>query len=326
MHPGTRRALLSSAAAAALARPALAQAPYPSRPVRLVVPFPPGASTDAVGRLTAERLSALLGQPFVVENRAGAGGLIGAEAAARAAPDGYTLLIATISVSAIAPHLAAPRLAWDPVRELVNVAGSCVVANAILARPDLPVRDTAELIALARARPNTLTYGSPGNGTSGHLCAEYLKFRAGISLSHVPYRGTAPLLADLLGGGLDLAVDNLPFYVPQVREGRLKLLAVTSSERWFSVPDTPTVAEGPLPGFAATPWWGVQAPLGTPPEALARIEGATLAAFAEPATRARLREIGIEAAPLNTAAFDRLVAAEHAKWGEVVRAANIRTD
>jgi tripartite-type tricarboxylate transporter receptor subunit TctC len=324
MLSATRRAFLAGAAPG-LALPALAQAPYPSRPVRLIVPFPPGASTDAVGRLTAERLSALLGQPFVVENRAGAGGLIGAEAAARAAPDGHTLLIATISVSAIAPHLA-PRLAWDPVRELVNVAGSCVVANAILARPDLPARDAAELIALAKARPNSLSYGSPGNGTSGHLCAEYLKFQAGIGMAHVPYRGTAPLLADLLGGRLDLAVDNLPFYVPQVREGRLKLLAVTSSERWFSVPDTPTVSEGPLPGFAATPWWGVQAPLGTPPAVLERIEAATLAAFAEPATRARLREIGIEAAPLGAAAFDRLVAAEHAKWGEVVRAANIRTD
>jgi hypothetical protein len=184
----------------------------------------------------------------VVENRAGAGGLIGAEAAARSAPDGHTLLIATISVSAIAPHLA-PRLAWDPVRELANVAGSCVVLNAILARPDLPVRDVAELIALARTRPGALTYGSPGNGTSGHLCAEYLKSRAGIELTHAPYRGTAPLLGDLLGGRLDLAVDNLPFYVPHVREGRLRLLAVTSPERWFSVPDAPTVAEGALPGF-----------------------------------------------------------------------------
>ena len=324
MLPASRRALLATAAAS-LAAPAVAQAPYPSRPVRLIVPFPPGASTDAVGRLTAERLSAKLGQPFVVENRAGAGGLIGAEAAARAAPDGYTLLIATISVSAIAPHLA-PRLTWDPVRDLINVAGSCVVPNAILARPELPVRDVAELIALAKARPGALTYGSPGNGTSGHLCAEYLKSRAGIELAHAPYRGTAPLLGDLLGGRLDLAVDNLPFYVPQVRGGGLKLLAVTSPERWFSVPDAPTVAEGPLPGFAMTIWWGLQAPVDAPLPALERLEAAMLAAFAEPETRARLRGIGVEAAPSGTVAFDRLVAAEHARWGEVIRNAGIRSD
>ncbi len=320
----TRRAIFAGAAAG-LAAPAFSQAPYPSRPVRLIVPFPPGASTDAVGRLTAERLSAHLGQPFVVENRAGAGGLIGAEAAARSAPDGHTLLIATISVSAIAPHLA-PRLAWDPVQELANVAGSCVVPNAILARPDLPVGDVAELIALARTRPGALTYGSPGNGTSGHLCAEYLKSRAGIELTHAPYHGTAPLLGDLLGGRLDLAVDNLPFYVPQVREGRLKLLGVTSPDRWFSVPDAATVAEGPLPGFTMLIWWGLQAPTGTPPPVLGRLENAMLAAFSEAETRDRLRGIGVEAAPLGTAAFGRLVAAEHAKWGEVVRNAGVRTD
>lgn len=322
MPPITRRALV---AGAVLAAPAHAQSPYPSRPVRLVTPFPPGASTDAVGRLTAERLAAQFGQPVVVENRAGAGGLIGAEAVAHAAADGYTLLTATISVSAIAPHLT-PRLTWDPVRDLVSVARSAVVPNAILARPGLPVNDVAGLIALAKARPGALTYGSPGNGTSGHLCAEYLKSQAGIELTHVPYRGTAPLLADLLAGRIDLAVDNLPFYVPQVRDGHLRLLAVTSAERWFSVPDTPTVAEGPLPGFTMTVWWGVQAPLGTPPAVLERIEAAMLAAFEDAATRARLRELGMDAAPLGAAAFDRFVAAEHTRWGEVIRRAGIRAD
>lgn len=320
----TRRTLLA-AAGAGLAAPALGQAVYPSRPIRLITPFPPGASTDAVGRLTAERLSAHLGQPCVVENRAGAGGLIGAEVAAHAPPDGHTLLTATISVSAIAPHLA-PRLTWDPFRELLNVAGSAVVPNAILVRADLLVRDVAELITLAKQRPGLLNYGSPGNGTSGHLCAEYLKARAGIEMTHVPYRGTAPLLADLMGGRLDVAVDNLPFYVPQVREGRVRLLAVTGPERWFSVPDTPTVTERALPGFTMTIWWGLQAPVGTPPEVLDRLEGAMLAGFAEPETRARLRGLGIEAAPLGTTAFDRLVNAEHARWGEVVRSAGIRSD
>jgi tripartite-type tricarboxylate transporter receptor subunit TctC len=318
----TERALL---AAAGFSAPAIARSSYPSHSVRLIVPLPPGASTGAVGRLTAERLSARFGQQFVVETRAGTGGMIGAEAAAHAAPDGYTLLVATISVPAIAPHLA-PRLAWDPVRDPANVVGSCVVPSAILARPDLPVGDVADLIALAKSRPGTLSYGSLGNGTSGHLCAEYLKANAGIALTHVPYRGTVPLLGDLLGGRLDLAVDNLPFYVPQLRKGGLKLLAVASPDRWFSVPDTPTIAEGALPGFTMTIWLGLQAPADTPAPELGRLEAAMLAAFAEPETHTCLHAIGVEAAPSGRSAFGDLVRSEYAKWGDVVRTAGIEND
>lgn len=276
--------------------------------------------------MTAERLSAALGQPFVVDNRGGAGGNIGAEAAARGEPDGYTLLIAVISVSAMAPHLY-PRLGFDPVRDIVPVAQTALVANGILARPDLPAGSVAELLALARVRPGALSYGSPGNGTSGHLTAEYLKHQARVDLQHVPYRGTAPLIADLVAGRLDVAMDNLPTYLPHVREGKLKLLAVTSAERWFAAPEAPTVAEAaPLPGFVATPWWGVQAPRGTPAPVVEALARATVAAFSEPSTRDRLRAIGVEAAPLGTEAFARHIAAEHAKWGEVVRAAAIRAD
>jgi tripartite-type tricarboxylate transporter receptor subunit TctC len=325
-----RAALLAAAAAAPLARPAAlrAQPPgaWPARPVCVIVPFTPGGATDAVGRITAERLSAAFGQPFPVENRAGAGGLVGAEAAARAEADGHTLLVATISVSAIAPHLG-QRLSFGPVRDIVPVAGTAHVANGVLVRPDLPARSLAELLDLMRARPGQLTYGTPGNGTSGHLCGEYLKYRAGVDMTHVPYRGTAPLVTDLIGGRLDLCVDNLPIYLPHVRDGRLRLLAVTSAERWFAAPEVPTVAEAaPLPGFAAMPWWGVQAPKGTPEPILDRLAEATVAAMRDPAVQARLRELGIEAAPLGRAEFDRHIAAEHAKWGEVVRAAGIRAD
>lgn len=322
MQPLSRRAFV---AATALALPAYAQAPYPSRPIRLVTPFPPGASTDAVGRITAEKLSSQLGQPVVVDNRAGAGGLIGAQAVAQSAPDGYTLLTATISVGTMVPHMM-HNLGWDPTRDLTNIARTAVVPNAILVRAGLPVNDLGGLIELAKTRPGALTYASPGNGTSPHLCAEYLKVQAGIDLVHVPYRGTAPLLADLLAGRVDVAVDNLPFYVPQVRDGRLRLLAVTSPERWFSVPDTPTVSEGALPGFAMIVWWGVQAPRNTSLAVLQRVEAATLAAFNDETTRARLRDLGIDAAPLGTADFNRFAAAEYERWGDVIRRAGIRMD
>ncbi|SDB67942.1 Bug family tripartite tricarboxylate transporter substrate binding protein [Belnapia rosea] len=319
-----RRSLL--AAPFLTAAPALGQsAAWPSRPVRLIVPFTPGGATDAVARLLAERLSASLGQGFIVENRAGAGGNVGAEVAAKAEPDGYTLLAATISVSALAPHLY-PRLNFDPVKDFASIGATAHVANGVLARPDLPASSVAELIALARARPGGLSYGTPGNGTSGHLCAEYLKYQAKIDIQHIPYRGTSPAIADLVGGRLDLCVDNLPSYLPHVREGKLKLLAVTSAEHWFAAPEVPTVAEAALPGFAATAWWGLQAPLRTPEPILARAEQALLAALAEPATQAKLREMGIEALPMGRAAFDRHIAAENSKWGEVIRAAGIRAE
>ncbi|MBL6454370.1 tripartite tricarboxylate transporter substrate binding protein [Belnapia sp. T6] len=321
----TRRATL--AALPLLAAPALLRAQaWPARPVRLIVPFTPGGATDAIARLVAERLGAALGQSFVVENRAGAGGNVGAEIAAKAEPDGYTLLAATISVSALAPYLY-PKLPFDPVQDFASIGGTAHVANGIFTRPDLPVSSLADLMQLARSKPGALSYGTPGNGTSGHLCAEYLKYQAKLDIQHIPYRGTSPAIADLIGGRLDLCVDNLPTYLPHWREGKLKLLAVTSAGRWFATPDVPTVAEAaPLPGFAATAWWGLQAPLRTPEPVLAALEGALLAALAEPATRTRLRELGVEALPLGRAEFDRHIASENAKWGEVIRAAGIRAE
>jgi tripartite-type tricarboxylate transporter receptor subunit TctC len=320
----TRRATLVGA----LAVPALArsQATYPSRPVRIVVPFTAAGATDAVGRITAERLGALLGGTFVVENRAGAGGTVGSDAVAKSEPDGYTLLIGTIAVLSIGAHLY-PNLPFDPIKDFASIAYTTHVANGVLARADLPAKDMAELLALAKARPGQITYGTPGNGTSGHLSGEYLKFRAGVNLQHVPYRGSAGAVTDLVGGRLDLCIDNLPAYMPHVREGKLKLLAVTTAERWFATPDIPTVAEAAnLPGYAATPWWGLQAPARTPRVILEKLAEATVAAFREPATVSRLHEIGIQAQPLPLEQFDRLIAAENAKWGEVIRAAGIKAE
>jgi tripartite-type tricarboxylate transporter receptor subunit TctC len=324
--PVSRRAVIG----AALAAPAIAKAQlhtaYPSRPVRVIVPFTAAGATDAVGRITAERLGALLGGTFVVENRAGAGGTVGSEAVAKSEPDGYTLLIGTIAVSSIGAHLY-PRLAFDPIRDFANIAYTSHVANGVIVRADLPAKTLAELLAMAKARPGQVTYGTPGNGTSGHLSGEYLKYRAGVDLQHVPYRGSAGAVTDLVAGRLDICIDNLPAYLPHIREGKLRLLAVTTAERWFATPDVPTVAEAAdLPGYAATPWWGLQAPAGTPRPILEKLAEATVTAFREPETAARLRGIGIEAHPLPLEQFDRLIASEHAKWGEVIRAAHIRAE
>ncbi|SDB35281.1 Bug family tripartite tricarboxylate transporter substrate binding protein [Belnapia rosea] len=312
-----------------LATPRLLRAqsgPWPNRPVRMIIPFPPGASTDAVGRTTAAVIGARIGQPVVAENRGGAGGNIGAEAAARSDPDGYTLLIATISATTMGPHLY-PRLGYDPLKDLVPVARTCHTPNCVVARADLPVATLKEALDLARSRPGGLVYGSPGNGTSGHLIAESLNRTAGISMQHVPYRGTGPLMTDLLAGRLDLACDNLPAYVQQAREGKLKLLAITSPERWYSAPEVPTVAEAAdLPGFSAMIWWGVQAPAGTPAPIIERVAAAVLEGFATPEIRERLRSFSIEPAPQGTADFARHLEAEYQRWGEVVRSAGIKLD
>ncbi len=337
--PITRRAVLAAALAIpalappALAPSALAQAPgapaivarFPNRPLRLVVPYPPGGATDAVGRLTGKLLSDRLGQQVVIENRGGAGGNLGADLAAHVDPDGYTLLINTTSAVAMGPHLY-HHLGYDPMRDLVGVAQGCHVCNAVIARADLPANTLAEALDLARREPG-LTYGSSGNGTSGHLIAEYLNFKAGVKMQHVPYRGTAPLLTDLLAGRLDLTNDNLPAYLPAIRAGQLKLLAVTSETRWFAAPEAPTVAEAAnLPGFAALVWWGLQVPAGVPDAIVAHLSDAMVQGYSSPEALERLHVLGMEPAPLATAAFRARIAADYDIWGEVVRNAGIKLD
>ncbi|WP_149538607.1 Bug family tripartite tricarboxylate transporter substrate binding protein [Siccirubricoccus phaeus] len=318
----TRRALLATLPL--LATPALAQSgPWPNRPVRMVIPFPPGASTDAVGRTTAAVIGARIGQPVVAENRGGAGGNIGAEAVAKSAPDGYTLLITTISAAVMGPHLYT-GLGYDPVKDLAPVARTCHTPNCIAVRADLPVNTLQEAFDLIRSRPGALTMGSPGNGTSGHLIGESINRAAGLSLQHIPYRGTAPMMTDLLAGRLDVVHDNLPAYLPQAREGKLKVLAVTSAERWYSAPEIPTVAEAAnMPGFAAMIWWGVQAPAGTPAPILQRVAEAILEGFGTPEVKERLQSFSIQPAPLGAAEFADFMATEYRRWGEVVREAKI---
>jgi tripartite-type tricarboxylate transporter receptor subunit TctC len=313
-------------AAPALLRTAHAQgtAWAPTRPIRMVVPFTPGGATDLTARVVAERMSQLMGQPVVVDNRPGAGGNVGAEMVAKAEPDGHTLLMCTIGTASINQFLYS-RLPYRP-EELASVALVNLVANGILVNPNVPLRSFQELVAHAKANPGKLNYGTPGNGTSGHLSAEFLKVRAGIDLTHVPYRGTGAVIPDLIGGNIDIAVDNLPAYIPHAREGRLRLLAVTSRDRWFALPEAPSVQEAGIQGFEAVAWFGVQAPARVPKPVLERLSAVILGIVKEPATVAKLRDIGSEPRALGPAEFDAFISAENEKWREVVRVSGAKLD
>ena len=320
----TRRAALGALPLLAAPLPLAAQPAWPNRPIRLVVPFQGGGATDVTARVIAERLSTTLGQPMVVDNRAGAGGNIGAEHVAKSDPDGHVLLMGTIGTATINQFLYS-RMPYRQ-EDLVPVALVNQVANGIIVNPDVRATNLAELIALAKAQPGALNYGTPGNGTSGHLSGEYLKTRAGIDLQHVPFRGTGGLIPELLSGRVQVAVDNLPAYLPHIAAGRVRLLAVTSRERWFSVPETPTVAESGIPGFEAVAWFGMQAPARTPRPIIERLSAAVVEAVGEPAIQAKLREVGNAPAPLGPTEFDRFIASENEKWREVVRASGARLD
>ncbi len=324
----TRRLILG----ASLALPALSRAraqgaggPWaPSRPVRLVVPFQGGGATDLTARLLAERMGPLLGQPVVVDNRPGAGGNLGADMVAKSDPDGHTLLMCTIGTASINQFLYR-SLPYRP-EDLAAVALVNLVANGIVVHPAVPARSFAEFVAFARANPGRLNYGTPGNGTSGHMSGEYLKVRAGIDITHVPYRGTGGVIPDLLSGTLQVAVDNLPAYIPHIRDGRMRLMAVTSRQRWFSFPETPTVIESGIPDFEAVAWFGVQAPARMPASILDRYASLILEISRDPAIIARQREIGAEPNPLGPAAFEAFIRAENDKWREVVRVSGARLD
>ncbi|HZH45734.1 MAG TPA: tripartite tricarboxylate transporter substrate binding protein [Roseococcus sp.] len=309
----------------ALAQGAAPSAWAPSRTGRIIVPFTAGGATDATARLIAERLTQSLGQTYVVDNRPGAGGNLGTDMVAKADPDGHTLLLATIGTASINQFLY-PRLPFDPLRDFASVGLINQVTNAIVVHPGVAANNLGELLALARQSPGTMNYGTPGNGTSGHMCAEYLKFRTQTRNGHVPYRGTGALMPDLLGGRIDLAVDNLPAYIPHIREGRLRILAVTSRDRWFAVPEVPTVGQSGVEGFEAVAWFGMQAPARTPRPILDRLTSAVGEAVAEPAMQARFRDLGAEPSFLDGPAFDRFIAAENDKWREVVRVAAIKLE
>jgi tripartite-type tricarboxylate transporter receptor subunit TctC len=304
-----RRACLSTVAGAlafATTRGAIAQA-YPSKPLRLIVPFTPGGSTDVLGRSIGQRLSLAWNQPVVIENIPGAGGSLGAERAAKAPADGYTLLMGHIGTLALNPSLY-PKLAYDPLRSFTPVAWVARVPNVLVVHASVPARTLAELVALAKTRPGQLAYGSGGNGSAAHITMEYLKLQTGTSFLHIPYRGTAPAVNDLLAGQVQVLFTGAPALLPHIKSGKFRALAVSSPHRIALLPDVPTVAETGVAGtkgFEADQWYGIAAPAGTPAEIVAMLNEQVNRSLDSAEVRTRLAAEGAEPTPATPQVFGR---------------------
>jgi tripartite-type tricarboxylate transporter receptor subunit TctC len=301
---------------------AVAQEPYPSRPVRFILPFPPGGGTDILGRLIAERLAAALGQPVVVENRGGAGGNVGAEAAARAAPDGYTLVLVAPSL-AISPSLYA-KLNYDPVKDFAPISLVATVPNVMVTHPAVPAQTLQEFIAVARAKPGTLNFGSGGNGTSNHLAGELFNIVTGARLVHIPYKGVNLAMQDVISGQIHLVVIGIPAAAPHIKAGRLRALALIAPQRVPALPEVPTVAEAGLADFEVTTWYGVLAPAGTPPAVIVRLNSELGKIMHSPQVNERLASMGTEPRTSTPEEFAAYIKQEMAKWGDVIRKANLK--
>ena len=306
----------------ALALPAMAQE---ARPIRIIVPYPPGGSNDIIARFFAETLREELGQPVIVENRAGANGNLGAESVARSPADGTTLLLTAPAPLAINESLHR-TLSFSPARDFAPVALVASVPIVLMVNPALPARDVAGLIAQARANPGRLSFGSSGIGSTNHLAGEMFRAMAGIEMTHVPYRGAAPAMTDLIAGQIQVMFDNMPAVLPQVREGRVRALAVAGAARAAALPEVPTVAESGLPGFDAAAWFGLAAPAATPAATRQRLEAASRAVLARPAFRERLAGAGAEPGALFGEGFADFLVSERAKWGRVVRDSGASAD
>lgn len=318
-----RALLLIFLAALAMPLSALAQS-FPAKPVRLIVAFPPGGTNDIVARSVAQRLSERLGQQMVVENRPGANGALGAEVAAKSAPDGYTLFIAAVN-HVVLPSLF-PKLGYDIERDFTPVVLLATVPIVVTVHPSLPVKSVADLIALAKAKPGVLNYASSGNGGGTHLAGELFKMQAGVNLTHVPYKGSGPAMTDLIGGQVQLMFADLPAATGQIEAGKLRALAVGSPRPSALVPDLPTVSASGLPGYEAYTWVGIMAPAGTPREIVLRLNAEAVAALGRQDLKDALAAQGAEAAPGTPGQFGAHVKTELAKWAQVVKTAGIRAD
>ncbi len=298
---------------------------WPARPLRIVVPFTPGGSTDILARALAPKLAQALGQGVIIDNRPGAGGSLGAAEAARSDADGHTLLMGHIGTLAVNPALY-PKLAYDPLKSFVPVAWVARVPNVLVVNANAPTKTFREFIDRARANPGRMTYSSGGNGSAAHIAFEYLKLRTKTFLLHIPYRGTAPSINDLLAGTVDATFTGAPAVLPQVRSGRLRALAVSSAKRIATLPDVPTVAEGGLAGFEADQWYGIVAPAGTPPAVVSRLNAEINKALGAADVAQQLATEGAEPTPSPPQAFGELIAREIPRWAEVVKAGNVKPD
>jgi len=299
-----------------------------ARPLRIVVPFTPGGSTDILARALSPRLAQALGENVIVDNKAGAGGSIGAAEVAKAEPDGHTLLMGHIGTLAVNPSLY-PHLAYDPLKSFVPVAGVARVPNVLVVNAASPIKSLKDLVATAKARPGQLSFSSGGNGSAAHITFEYLKLKAGLFMLHIPYRGTAPSVSDVIAGQVDCTFTGAPAVIAHIKSGRLRALAVSSPQRLPALPEVPTVAESGVPGvagFEADQWYGLVAPTGTPPERVARLNAEVNKALALPEV---LQQLAVEGAvPIagTPKAFGDLIAREIPRWAEVVKAGNVKPE
>ena len=326
-----RRTLLRGAAAVAacmLATPmALGQdaaASYPSRVVTVVCPFPPGGTSDTMARLVAQELTTALGQQFIVENKPGANGNIGSAQVARAEADGYTLLLSGVGSNAI-NYTLYPKLGYDP-KDLTHITLLATGPNVLVANPEFPAKTFKEFVELAKSKPNEFNYASSGNGSSGHLAMEMLKQQAGIELTHVPYKGGAPAMTDLMGGQVPVMFINQDAALPHVKAGKMRALAVASVERNPAYPDTPSIAESGYPGFSAVSWFGLSAPAKTPKAIIDKLHAATVKALQSPEFKERIVSNGFVVVGDTPEEFAAFVAAETEKWGKVIKTGNIGPD
>jgi len=311
------------AAALALAT-TLAQAePYPSRPIKLIVPFAPGGSADLVGRLLAQQLSESLGQPVVVENKGGASGMLGNEYVAKSAPDGYTLTVGTLGPFAVNQTLY-EKVPYDNIRDFAPITLTGISSHILVAHPSVPVHNVNELIALAKEKPGQLTFASSGTGNATHLTFELFKARAGIDIVHVPYKGGGPAMADLVGGQVLFSFASMASAVPFVRSGRLRAIAVSGGERSALFPDVPTVAESGLLGFASEDWQGILAPAKTPAEVVQKLNGEIGRILLLPEVKAKLQGAGFEPKPSTPEWFAQFIQAETLKWAKLLKGIGIK--
>jgi tripartite-type tricarboxylate transporter receptor subunit TctC len=320
-----RRAMLGTALLSALAPWASARAQaWPSKPLRLVVGYAPGGTTDILARLVAPHLAAALGQPVVVENRPGAGGNVGTAAVARADPDGYSLVMGTGGTLTINPAIYA-QMPFDPQKDLAPISLIAAVQNVMVVNAELPVRSVAEFIAYAKQRPGQVFFASSGVGAASHVAGELLNILAGLQMVHVPYRGSAPALADLVAGhGVQVTLDNLPAFIGAIQDGRLRALAVTGASRSPVLPDVPTMQEAGVRDFEVTTVFGLLTTAGTPPEIVARLHRETVAAVRRPEITQRIKDLGAEPVASTPAEFADVIARDIARWREVVRRAGIQ--
>jgi tripartite-type tricarboxylate transporter receptor subunit TctC len=315
---------LVTACAVVAAAPARADT-FPTRTVKLVVPFPAGGPLDVTGRAIAQKLTEAWGQSVIVENKAGAGGNIGADFVAKSPPDGYTVVMGALSTHAVNPSLY-PKMPYDAQKDFAPITLVAITPNVLVVNPSLPVHSVQELIAYAKAHPGKLSFGSGSIGSAGHLAGELFKVDTGVDMVHVPYKGAAPAMQALLAGDTQLMFDNLASAMSQVKAGKLRALAVTTAERSKLVPDLPTMAEAGVPGFDISTWYGLLAPAGTPPDVVAKWNADVTKILSAPEMRERLAAQGAEAAPDTPADFAKFIAAELVKYARIVKASGAKVD